>query len=252
MVVSVPVEPTRASDEQPVHVSIVVFPECDPSIVYGVFDTLWAAGRVSTNIKGRREPLFVPRFVAAEAGPMGLITEVSVIPQDTIADVRRTDVVFVPNVMIETAENVRHARPAPDRVDQADARGRRAALRGVWRRARARRGRLARRRAATTHWAYAPLFRELFPDVTLHVERLLVQAGPGHNVVCAGGASSWQDLALLMVAKYGGTDGSDPDVEAVPLSVASRRPAALCVDDAERRSRRRRHPALPAMDRAEL
>ncbi len=28
----------------PRHVSIVVFRECDPSIIYGVFDTLWAAG----------------------------------------------------------------------------------------------------------------------------------------------------------------------------------------------------------------
>ena len=29
----------------PKRVSIVVFRECDPSIIYGVFDTLWAAGR---------------------------------------------------------------------------------------------------------------------------------------------------------------------------------------------------------------
>ena len=60
--------------------------------------------------------------------------------------------------------------------------------------------------AATTHWAYVPLFRKMFPGVTLHAEQLLVQSGPGHNLVCAGGASSWQDLALLMIAKYGGTD----------------------------------------------
>jgi transcriptional regulator GlxA family with amidase domain len=59
---------------------------------------------------------------------------------------------------------------------------------------------------ATTHWAYAPLFRKMFPNVTLHVERLLVQSGPGHRVACSGGASSWQDLALLLVAKHGGTE----------------------------------------------
>src|SRR4030095_8020228 len=39
-----------------------------------------------------------------------------------------------------------------------------------------------------------------------HVERLLVQSGPGHRVACSGGASSWQDLALLLVSKYGGTE----------------------------------------------
>ena len=83
---------------------------------------------------------------------------------------------------------------------------RRADLRHVRRGAGACRSRTARGRQATTHWAYAPLFRELFPEVTLHVERLLVQSGPGHRVVCSGGASSWQDLALLLVAKHGGTE----------------------------------------------
>jgi transcriptional regulator GlxA family with amidase domain len=33
-----------------------------------------------------------------------------------------------------------------------------------------------------------------------------VQTGAAQNVYCAGGASSWQDLALLLVAKYGGTE----------------------------------------------
>ena len=59
---------------------------------------------------------------------------------------------------------------------------------------------------ATTHWAYAPLFRSHFPNVTLHVDRILVQSGPGHSLVCSGGASSWQDLALLLVSKRGGTE----------------------------------------------
>ena len=61
----------------------------------------------------------------------------------------------------------------------------------------------ARRRRRTD--LHAPLFGEC-SNVTLHVERLLVQAGPGHNVVCSGGASSWQHLALLLVAKHGGTE----------------------------------------------
>ena len=42
--------------------------------------------------------------------------------------------------------------------------------------------------------------RRLYPNVTLFEERILVQSGPGHSVVCSGGASSWQDLALLMIA----------------------------------------------------
>jgi hypothetical protein len=56
----------------PKRVSIVVFRECDPSIIYGVFDTLWAAGRFFKIPPD--EPLFEPRVVAAEHGPLELIT----------------------------------------------------------------------------------------------------------------------------------------------------------------------------------
>jgi transcriptional regulator GlxA family with amidase domain len=43
-----------------------------------------------------------------------------------------------------------------------------------------------------------------FPDVRLHEGRILVQTGDGHDIVACGGASSWQDLALLLIARYGG------------------------------------------------
>jgi transcriptional regulator GlxA family with amidase domain len=59
---------------------------------------------------------------------------------------------------------------------------------------------------ATTHWVYEPVFRKFFPDVKLRMDRILVQNGPGHDLVCGGGASSWQDLALLLVSKYGSTE----------------------------------------------
>ena len=192
----------------PVHVSIVVFPECDPSIVYGVFDTLYAPGRFSTNFpeKPKNPPLFEPRLVAAQAGPMQLCTGVSIIPQDTVEDVQRTDVVFVPNVMVEAAKDLR----ALDRRLMGWIRKMHAAGAQLYASCG---GSLVLAEAglldggeATTHWAYARLFREIYPHVTLHAERLLVQTGPGHSMTCSGGASSWQDLALLLIAKHGGTE----------------------------------------------
>ena len=57
-------------NKKPIHVSLVVFPECDPSIIYGVFDTLWAAGRDFDADVGRRHALFEPRIVGSETGPM--------------------------------------------------------------------------------------------------------------------------------------------------------------------------------------
>ena len=130
-----------------VHVSIPVFPECDPSIIYGVFDTLWAAGRVWDNMKGGSPDggLFEPRLVCAEPGPIQLITGVSILPQDTIEQVTKTDVVFVPNVMVE---HVAEACAMLDRrlidwIKRMHAAGR-AALRRLRRRAGAGGGRPAR------------------------------------------------------------------------------------------------------------
>jgi len=190
---------------KPIRVSVVVFRECDPSIVYGVFDTLWAVGKDFSDF-GEDEPLFEPRIVAAEKQPLDLITGVSIVPQDAVADVQHTDVVFVPNVIVTKAADLR----ALDRrllawIARMHRQGAQiyAACGGSLALAEA--GLLGGQQA-TTHWNYERLFRQEFPDVTLHVERLLVQTGQGHSIACSGGASSWQDLALLLVAKYGGTE----------------------------------------------
>ncbi len=190
---------------KPIHVSIVVFPECDPSIIYGVFDTLWAAGRFLG--KGRPDaPLFTPRIVCASPGPLELITGVRILPQDTISQIKRTDVVFVPNVMLENARSLRALdRRLLNWIKRMHGGGARllAACGGSLVLAEAG---LLQGCAATTHWSYVPLFEREFPDVKLHKDRILVQSGAGHSVMCSGGASSWQDLALLLIAKHGGSE----------------------------------------------
>jgi transcriptional regulator GlxA family with amidase domain len=208
---SVPFEPSweeTSMSTKPIHVSLVVFPECDPSIIYGVFDTLWAAGKLWNVCKGLPpgRALFEPRLVSAEAGPLKLVTGVSIIPQDTIADIARTDVVFVPNVMVDTPLSLRSLdRRLLDWIARMHKQGAHlyAACGGSLVLAEAG---LLDGHQATTHWSYAPLFRREFPNVALHEDRILVQCGEGHSMVCSGGASSWQDLALLLVSKYGGTE----------------------------------------------
>lgn len=195
-------------NRKPVHVSVILFRECDPSIVYGIYDTLWAAGRLWKDSPPGTEdqPLFEPRLVAADTAPMPLITGVSVIPQDSIAAVTRTDVVFVPNVLIEAAPDLRALdRRVLDWIRDRHRGGAQlyASCGGSLVLAEAG---LLDGHAATTHWGYAPFFRRHYPEVKLHEDRILVQSGPGHSIVCSGGASSWQDLALLLIARHGSTE----------------------------------------------
>ena len=55
---------------------------------------------------------------------------------------------------------------------------------------------------ATTHWSAVDLFARYFPDVTLQPARILAPAGPGHRIVTSGGASSWEDLVLHLIARF--------------------------------------------------
>ncbi|MCT7378657.1 GlxA family transcriptional regulator [Chelativorans salis] len=185
----------------PKRVSIVVFRECDPSIIYGVFDTLWAAGRFLKNSAG--QPLFEPSIIAAEHGPLELITGVSIIPQASIEDIEQTDIVFVPNVIVFTPEELHAldrrliawvAKMHRQGAVICSACGGSLVLAAAG---------LLSGRETTTHWSHVPVFRREFPDVKLHEDRILVQTGEGHSIISCGGASSWQDLSLLLIARYG-------------------------------------------------
>ncbi len=200
-----PIEPQGRGGRPPVEVSILVFAECDPSIIYGVYDTLYASGTILNRMEGRpSEPLFRPRLVAASNEPIELITGVTIMPQASIGEVERTDIVFVPNVLVYSAECIRSLdRRLISWIRDMHAEGAHlfASCGGPIVLAEAG---LLDGHAATTHWSYVRLFRQEFPKVEVQENRILVQTGPGHSMVCSGGASSWQDLCLYLIARHGG------------------------------------------------
>lgn len=187
---------------KPVRVALTVFPECDPSMVYGVYDVLWFAGRTG-GLPGA--PHFEPRLVAASRDPIKLSTGVSIIPQDTIDDIEQTDIVYVANVMIHEPAQLRALdRRMIEWIQRMYANGAQIYANCGGPLVLAEAG-LLNGGEATTHWMYGPIFAQEFPGVRLHLDRVIVQTGPGHNIVCAGGASAWQDLCLMLIAKYAGT-----------------------------------------------
>jgi len=52
---------------------------------------------------------------------------------------------------------------------------------------------------ATTHWAFANDMQEQFPNVEVHSDKIITEQD---NLVCAGGATSWQDLVSHLIEKY--------------------------------------------------
>lgn len=60
---------------------------------------------------------------------------------------------------------------------------------------------LLKGRTITTHWQYAELFSQRFPDVRLDVDQLLID---DDDILTAGGAMAWVDLGLRLVDRYYG------------------------------------------------
>ena len=56
-------------------------------------------------------------------------------------------------------------------------------------------------RRATTHWLFADLFREWFPEVQLTEDQLIVDDG---DAISSGGATAFLTLVLYLVERYGG------------------------------------------------
>lgn len=57
---------------------------------------------------------------------------------------------------------------------------------------------------ATLHFAYARAFEDLYPEVTLHPERVLVIAGRHEELISSGASSTWHDLVLYLIARHAG------------------------------------------------
>lgn len=55
----------------------------------------------------------------------------------------------------------------------------------------------------TTHWSYANIFKEMFPEVELMTEKILVDEG---GIYSSGGALSFTNLILYLIEKYAGRD----------------------------------------------
>ncbi len=188
----------------PTRVSIVALPEAMPSTLMGLHDVLSSAGSVPA-----RDPHLVPEpfsveIVAARRGPMELATGIPLDVRRAVDEVASTDVVLVPSLLAPDGQwrGGRH----PEITDWIARMGEGGALlcsacSGLFPLAETG---VLDGREATIHWDYADGFRARFPKVQLHPERVLVVSGERGEVVSSGASTSWNDLALYLIARSAG------------------------------------------------
>ncbi|MFP5245388.1 MAG: GlxA family transcriptional regulator, partial [Thermoanaerobaculia bacterium] len=180
------------------HVSLVALPEVAVSTLYGIYDVMNAFGFV-----GREAP-FTIDIVGETAGPVSLVSGISVDVQRAIGDVDATDIVIVPSVVVHHGGWVKGRYPRL--VAWLHAMYERGAVlcsacSGVFLIAETG---LFDGKDATVHFRYAPWFALGYPAVTIHPERVLVISGTREELVTSGASTTWHDLVLYLIARYAG------------------------------------------------
>ncbi len=187
------------------HVSLVAIPDVSISSLtglYDVFQTFAVLGSFDSAVP-RTSPFEVeivspsPHFTITSSG-------LPIATQRRPHEVRHTDIIIVPSVLVERAEW--KCGRYPELVAWLKQQHKRGALlcsacSGVLLLAETG---LLDGLDATMHWAYARTFEQNFPRVRLRLEEVLIATGARQEIVMSGASASWHDLVLYLIAREAG------------------------------------------------
>ena len=185
---------------------LLATPEASPSVLYGLVDVLASAGAVYPEmLEGKAgHQIFDVKIVAATKTPFRCFGNVLVEPALGIDEITDTEVAIVCDMYqpIDTSPHDRYPREAAW-LKRVHERGAIVASVCTGSLLLAAAGLLDGLEAAT-HWGYRDVFRDHYPKVKLREDAILCLSGESNRVVTAGGTTSWQELSLYLIARFGG------------------------------------------------
>ena len=190
----------------PLKVAIVGVPEVTASTLYGLFDLFSSPGRdfqfITTGEPGpqRMNPMIVGRTRCGIVAANGI----TITPHYDFIDCPQPDIVCIPDFFVNPGGSFTGLyQPEVDWLKQVHDRGAvlSSACSGAVLLGEA--GLLANCEA-TIHWGYVKTLTNNYPGVTVKPQQSLVLSGEAQRIVMAGGGSSWQDLALYLIARHVG------------------------------------------------
>jgi transcriptional regulator GlxA family with amidase domain len=192
----------------PRRVLIVAVPETAGSALYGMLEVLAVAGTVWHELTGSGpgHALFSVAIVSPDRRRFLCANRIPVQPDVTTDEAPAADIVILPELWLAPSASMHGRYPALiDWVRERYAGG--SAIYSACSGAilLAETG-LLDGCEATSHWAYTEFFQREYPAVHFHPEPNLVFAEAGGRIVTAGGTTSWHDLALHIIARYGGPE----------------------------------------------
>jgi transcriptional regulator GlxA family with amidase domain len=189
-------------------IALLAAPETSASVLYGLYDVLMSVGPgwpdMTTAEPG--EALLEVSIVAATAEPFHCFGDIPVEPHAAVAEVDDVDAVVVCDMYtpIDTPPRGRFAVEI-DWLRRMHSRGALLATVCTGSLLLAEAGMLDGRSCAG-HWAYRDLFMSAYPRIRFGPAAILDLSSEGDGLITAGGVTSWQDLALHLIARFCGPE----------------------------------------------
>ncbi len=187
-------------------VAILAVPEVTASALFGMFDVFSSPGRDWPFIvSGEAGPQKMqPYIVARTMDVMTAANGIRVHPDHDFDTCPPPDIICIPDFFVNPGESVAGLyQPEADWLRRCHASGSMLASACSGAVLLGEAGFLAGREA-TIHWGYTTTLTNHYPGVQVRADKSLVLSGEAQRIVMAGGGSSWQDLALLLIARFVG------------------------------------------------
>ena len=196
------------STRRPITIDILATVDTSSSTLFGLYDVLSSVGIAWENFVGGSpgEPLFDVRIVAAQREPFRCGNDVLVAPHLSIEDNEDADISIIASFVMPSLaplkikddrelEWLTRQQNQGSTIASACTGAIMLAESGMldgW--------------EATTHWAFSELFRVYYPAIHLRIEQDLCVSGQDNQIVTCGGATSWQEMALYLITRFGGVE----------------------------------------------
>lgn len=183
------------------HISILV-PEGDSSL-----SNLEATYKMFTMandalLKAGKQPMFTTHLVGTHKKARLSNGLFSIIPNTTIADVQKTDLIIIPAIHGNYAQSISKNRAFIPWIKKLHANGAEVASLCIGAFILASTG-LLNGQDCATHWLAADEFRKMFPDVNLVDDRIITDE---NGLYTSGGAYSSLNLNLYLIEKFAGRE----------------------------------------------
>lgn len=190
----------------PLPFNLLVLPESTPAALYGMYEVFSSVGVAWPELTGEPSagPRIDVRLVGPSRRPVTCAMGARIIPHCSLDEAPQAAVSIVTDLGVQADSDPRGRWPkaAAWMLGQYRAGGIVCSVcTGSLLLAEAG---LLDGREATTHWSAAGLFARWYPQVRLRPERILAPAGEGERIITSGGAASWEDLALYLIARHCG------------------------------------------------